>query len=232
MTTLSASQLAYTCAWPLPAHAEGRCYLCGGPAFAPVPLKQTLKVTFTGYPVARGDASAGICRACAWFLWDTNTDLQAMLGRDKPQRPRNYSHFVRAGDWQIFSKGQKREMADLLLGDSLPEVALIAVSGQKHLAFRARVNPPGQRAGWVQYEEQALWLDLDFFAATFADVTALYQARFNKDSILSGRYRFYPDSNLSLWKSVEPRLKPLRGGLLLDLCVYLATRKEGDDSGE
>lgn len=207
------------------------CYLCGGATYAPQALRALIKPTFTDFDVARGDLNAGICCACAAALNEQDVDLQRLLGREKPQRPRNYSHFVKNGAWTPYSKAQKADMIGALW-DAVPEVAIIAVSGQKHLAFKARVNPPGQAVGWLMFEEQHVWLDLDLFRATFQRVSALYAAHFNKESILTGRYSFYPDSDLATWKRCEPALRAIRGGAVLALAVYLCTRDDNEEIQE
>lgn len=235
IVALSASQLLYLhLPYPLhsgilPSNSAPRCYLCGGPAFDPQPITRLLKSTFTDYNVARGDAGAGICAACAWWMQDKNTDLQTLLGRDKPQKARNYSLFLApdgAGEAKrthVLSKAQKREMASLLLSEQgIPDVAVIAVSGQKHLVFKARVNPPGQRAGWVLYEEQHLWLDRLQFGELFDAVQALYRSGYSKEAIETGRYTFYPDSDRTVWRMYEPLVRARRGSIELSLAVYLA----------
>lgn len=241
---LSASQLLFFHLFPAHKNASflftppsapfPRCYLCGGPAFDPRPLSILPKATFTDYNVARGDVTAGICAACAWWMQEKNTDLQTLLGRDKPQKARNYSLFLTSGPEDhkcalALSKAQKREMATLLLDDAgVPEVAIVAVSGQKHLVFKARVNPPGQQAGWVMFEEQHLWLDQRQFAVLFNAVQALYRARYSKEAIETGRYTFYPDSDRATWREYDPVVRTRRGSVDLSLAVYLVQLEAPD----
>lgn len=227
---MSATQRLYSLLYPLPESSDGRCYLCGSPAYAPQPLKALIKPTFTDFGLARGDANAGICCACAWMMEEFNVDMPPS-GTGKATAPRLYSHFLADGQHYILSKAHKADMAALLLGNFMPEVAIVAVSGQKHLGYRARVNPTGQRAGWVQFEEQAIWLDLEQFGKLFGSVAALYQARFTKDSLLTGRYKFYSDSDSVLWRSHENLLAPRRGSAVLELAVYVVT-KQGEPDAE
>ena len=221
---------------PASVETRGHCYLCSGPAFDTIPTAVFVKPTFTDFNVARGDKNAGVCAACAWWSQEQNAELQEMLARDKPQKARNYSLFLASGKLHILSKAQKADIADLLLAASgLPEVAIIADSGQKHLVFKARVNPPGQRVGWVLFEEHMLWLDQEAFRNLFADIQALYRAGYSKESIGTGRYTFYPDSDRHLWRQTEPRVRPYRGSAPFDLALYLAQRSaleeayNGDD---
>ena len=137
--------------------APGRCWLCGGPAFDPTPRSEWVRDTFMDHDRVAAPESDVICAACVWATSDHNVELQQLTGKDKPQRMRNYSHVVADGRWIPLTKGQKREMAELLLSPhGLPELAVISESGQKHLIFKARVNAPGQPAGWVLFEETAI----------------------------------------------------------------------------
>ena len=71
------------------------------------------------------------------------------MGKEEAQRSRKYSRFIGGGEWTPMSKGNKAEMQDLVFGDSFPELAAIAESGQRGIVFRARRNEPGGVSGWV-----------------------------------------------------------------------------------
>lgn len=179
-----------------------------------------------------------ICAACAWYMTDPNPDLTAKLQREKGQNMRNYSHIYITESWHALSKAQKSDIAAFLLSGIVPEVCCIATSGQKHLLFKARVNPPDSAAGWVLYETQQVFVSAAEFKALYARVDAMYQSGYNKQHLLTGAYQFYPDSDLALWREHEPVLRAQRGRALLDLCVYLVTKKEEvesdteDDAGD
>lgn len=231
MNSGSATQAIYQTLYPLPDVSVGRCYLCNGPAHDSTPAKGVLKVTFTDYDRARGDAEDGICCACTWSLQESNPDAQRFF--PKPLSLRMFSHFLINGIWQAFTKARKREMSTLLLADVMPEVAVVSESGQKHLLFKSRLNPPGQRAGWLLFEQRMVWLDLAAFQSLYAHVDALYQSRFTKEALLTGRYSFFPDTDLKLWREHESFLRSARGSELLALCIYLVTKeKEGNQDGQ
>src|SRR5690606_1105718 len=98
------------------------------------PFDGWLKDTFTDHDLLRpGDIA---CRGCLLLTQNFSRWYQDFLSRDKPQKPWNWSHFVLRGEYIVLSKGEKDRITEILLSD--PEVAVIAVSGQKHLAFRAR----------------------------------------------------------------------------------------------
>lgn len=232
----SATQLLYCAAGHTLSGGTGQCWLCGGTAYEAVTVAEWMKPTFNDAPSARGRAEDGVCVACVWATQFQSEELQRKVGKEKLQNFRTYSHFVAGGQWHALTKAQKREMTALLLDEhGLPEVAIVAESGQKHLTFKARTNPPGQSAGWILFEATHIWLEQAAFRALLDHIQALYNARYSKDAILSGSYKFYPDSDLALWRLHETAIKALRGQPTFTLAVYLAQlaqkEEEEDDSG-
>lgn len=164
-----------------------------------------------------------ICHACQFAFADDSVLLAQRLGKDKPQRMRNYSHFVVAGEWRPISKGDKRQMADILLHQA-PDAVIVAVSGQKHLIFRAL-------PGWWQIEEQAVRPFPAQLAIVLATVEALYGSGFAKEEIETGRYaqaRILAQG-LPTWRPLEAIIRPLRGSLALSLALFLAQKEQADD---
>lgn len=228
---VTAPQLLYQKRYDLGECVEGTCYICGGALYKPLPIKDVVKTTFNDYQNVHTDGT-DVCVACQWFMIiDRRTDLQEWLGRDKAQSPRTYSHIAVGKQWHILSKGQKAEILDLLIGGVMPEVCIIAVSGQKHLFYKARPNPSGQSMGWVLYEEQHVWIDQADFVPLVNHVKALYlpDYGFSKDGILTGRYNFNKPESLDLYLEHEPFVTQYRGSLMLDLAVYLVTKPESED---
>ena len=229
---LSASQLLYQAAGhEIIDVVEGRCWLCGGELFLPTPVREWMRPTFTGFDVGVGPGESGqVCEACVWSTLGGGDELAAKVGKEKKQRFRNYSLFVAQGEWYALSKAHKPEMKELLLSPAgFPEVALVAESGQKHLAFRGRVNEAGQPAGWVLFERAHIWVIQDAFSWLLGLVEQLYNAGFSKASISTGAYKFYPDSDLSLWRECESTLSRYRGSGAFSLAVYLAQKEESDE---
>jgi len=233
---LSATQLIYQAAgyW-FGELIEGMCAVCGGQLYGPAPLKDFIRSSFMDHHILRG--GDWICSACAYCWTEYNEDVMRRAGKETRQKFRNYSHFVQHGEWRVYSKGGKAGMAALLLSGTVPEVAIIAVSGQKHLAIKARSNPPGQPVGWLMFEEQHVDFNALHFARIYGLVEQLYQAGYTKEGVLTGRYTFYRDSNIDLWRAIEPQIKPLRGDLHLEIAVYLVTKRddaptESDESDE
>ena len=221
---LTATQLLYEAAsrpeLPDLERISGRCFLCGGTMECGRPA--VLPKTFMDYDKARCPEATHICAACWFSMDDRNGPLTECTGKDKPQRMRNYSHFVLRGEWLPMSKGDKRGMYAVLLQG--PELAVIAVSGQKHLIFRAQ---PGR---W-QVEEQSMVPDVAGLEALMAPLQALYDGGFGKSEIESGRYSLHRILSFGddRWHVLEAALRPARGSALFELAVFLLQKSEEKD---
>lgn len=203
---------------------DGICRFCGQPGTGPA-FNDWVKDTFTNFDrLLPGDI---ICNGCLFWFDQRSTELQRRMGKEKPQKMQNYSHLVIGGEWRPLSKGDKAEMRRALLEMPFPELAAIADSGQKHIAFRARRNPPGQAAGWVQFEEQCLWVEPSALAGLLEVIEELYQG-FSKSEIESGEY--FPHRilqfGLDRWQALEERIRAERGKLLFALAIFLAQKAE------
>ena len=165
-----------------------------------------------------------ICHACQFAFDEHSTALAVALGKPmhRIMRMRNYSHFVCAGRWEPISKGNKRRMAELLLAE--PEVACIAISGQKHILFRTQ-------PGWWQIEEQSARPFPAELRRLLCVVEDLYQGGISKSEIETGRYsdRRILDFGLARWRARETEIKPQRGTLRLALAIFLAQKEGAED---
>lgn len=199
------------------------CRICGNRAVKGQPFDEWVRPTFTDWDkLVPGDA---ICSDCLFWFEEQSEELARRVGKEKPQRMRNYSHFIVAGEWIPLSKGDKGRMQVLLLGEPFPELAAIAMSGQKHIAFRAQRNPPDAKAGWVQVEEQALYLNPEELRSLLCAVEALYTG-FSKSEIETGDYAGYRILKYGLeeWQALETEVAPQRGSLLFALALFLAQK--------
>jgi hypothetical protein len=225
------------------------CRFCGKEG-AGVPFDKWVKPTFTDHDkLLDGEI---VCSGCLfWFeqkseqltkavgkWWPTADDapeadrnrLQAVWGGYAiPQRMQNYSHFIVSGQWTPLSKGDKARMIELLLGEPFPELAAIAESGQKHIVFRAARNPAGSRAGWVQFEENQLWIEPTTLRE-WLDLVIGMLSVFAKSEIESGNYLPYRviEYGIEQWQADVAIIKPRRGSLFLKLVIFLAQRKDKD----
>lgn len=207
---------------------NGQCRLCGQTAEG-LAFGDWVKATFTDWDkLLPGQI---ICHPCLFWFNEASPELAARVGKDKPQRMRNYSHFIVNGAWLPLSKGDKARMRDLLLHPPFPELAVVADSGQKHIAFRAVRNAPGNRAGWVQFETQRIWVAPAELDALLRPMTALLAA-FSKAEIETGHYARHRilKFGISAWHEQETALKAQRGSGLFQLAIFLAQHEE-DSSG-
>jgi hypothetical protein len=201
----------------------GKCRLCGavsaGEAFS-----RWVKDSFTNWGLLYEGAI--ICRACLFCAEEKSCLLQEMTGRDKPQKMRTYSHFVVDGEWRALTKGEKREMRRLLALE--PDVAVISVTGQKHLLFRAR-------AGWWQFEETALLPCWEKVRGWLTVIDELLTGDFSKTEVETGRYLPHRVARFGLerWRELEARVKEGRLSIAFDIALFLGQGLENiDDSRE
>lgn len=194
--------------------------MCGGEGTG-LAFETWVRATFTDHDkLLPGEI---ICQACQFCCDESSSLLQNLAQKDKPQRMRNYSHFVVEGKWIPLSKGDKARMTELLCQN--PEVAVIALSGQKHLIFRAP-------AGWWLFEEQQLPPAPDLLARLLIPITALYTAGATKAEIGRGIYTQRAISRIGIphFQALEAQCKRYRSGTLFELAVFLAQREESDDT--
>ena len=202
------------------------CRICGEVGHG-VPFADWVRPTFTDHDKLQiGDI---ICHRCRWLFEERSELLAQRVGKDKPQRMRNYSHFVVDGRWIPLSKGNKPHMKDLLLGKPFPELACIADSGQKHIFFRAKWNPSGSEAGYVQFEEQSIFIERSALAWLLERIEKLY-VTFNKAEIGTGDYSQYRilKFGLGTWRAYEHSIAYMRDSVLFKLALFLAQKGEGD----
>lgn len=208
-----------------PHPVAGVCRLCGD-AGDGIQFDSWVKDTFTNHDLLRPGEI--ICDACQ-FATDTKSPiLQALTQRDKLQRMTNYSHFVVDGRWLAYHKGQKSEMLAALRGN--PSAAVIAISGQKHIAFRARV-------GWWQVEESAVAPDLPRLEHCLKHVSDLYRV-FSKGEIEGEAYipsrmmEYAQRYGMEGLLEAQAALRPHRGSIYFELALYLAQREDDDDDAQ
>jgi hypothetical protein len=197
----------------------GTCRTCGATGVGES-FTSWVRDTFTDHDkLLAGDI---ICHACQFAFTDTSAQLTARMGKDKLQRMRNYSHFVVAGEWVPLSKAEKARMAEILLRQH-PTVAVVAVSGQKHIIFRAK-------PGWWQIEEHTARPFEAALSDTLQLVERLYNGGISKTEIETGRYsqRRALEFGLSAFLAAEAAIRPLRGSLQLELALFLAQREDTD----
>lgn len=199
---------------------SGACRSCGcnGTGLA---FDGWVRDTFTDHDKLKPGSIC--CQACQFCFTDQNETLGKVLGKDGPQRFRNYSHFVLRGDWIAVSKGGKAKMIETLLQS--PEIAVIATSGQKHIAFRALPN-------WWQIEEVTVRPFPEKLRFLLETIQPLYDSGISKAEIETGRFshKRIMDFGLDKWHAAESALSPLRGSIQLELALFLAQHTEDYDA--
>lgn len=193
---------------------RGICRVCGLEGTG-LPFGKWVRPTFTDWDkLVQGDI---LCQPCQFAFCERSELLAARVGKDKPQRMRNYSHFVVSGGWVPLSKGDKARMAHILLHES-PEVAVIAQSGQKHIL-------PWAVPGTVQFELTQI-RDWHRLGPLLAKVETLYSG-FSKGEIESGDYAQHRVLRFgtALWWKLEAEMKPVRQAALFELVLFLAQKK-------
>lgn len=204
---------------------KGKCRMCGQSSDGE-PFNEWVRPTFTNHDkLKQGDI---ICSNCSFWFEEQSLDLAKIVGKDKPQRMRNYSHFIVAGQWTPLSKAHKRKMLEFLITpNAFPELACIADSGQKHIAFQAKRNAAGQSEGWVQFEEGALWIVPNKLKSLIATIEDMKQG-FSEGAIESAEYEgaFIIKFGFAKWQQLEEVIKPYRGTLLFKLALFLSQREE------
>ena len=201
--------------------ASGTCRVCGLPGVG-LSFTDWVRPTFTDWDKLQPGGI--LCQPCQFAFAEQSELLAARVSKEKPQRMRNYSHFVVGSEWVPLSKGDKAQMARILLEES-PEVAIVAVSGQKHIIFRAQ-------PGWWQVEEQSCLADLPVLQRHLERVEALYNGGFSKGEIETGNYAQHRILKFGVgkWNAHEGSLRPFRQTALFQLAVFLA-QKKGEQGG-
>lgn len=193
---------------------DERCWLCGGPTGGKgQTTKKAIKDTFTDIDKARAPASKSVCPGCAFCLSFRELRNYSILATEQELR-----HPTRA------------ESRDILLNPPKPPfVICIAVSGQKHLTFKAEVAY-SRNFYPVQMEDTRIIVDVTRLSELLDLVERLYTV-FSKDEIKTSRYSQgrIKEFGISRFQELEERLAPHRGSRLFDLAVFVAQKKEFDE---
>lgn len=160
-----------------------------------------------------------VCSACLFSFEESSQIIANKMHKLNPQKFRSYSHIVLNGVWFCLGKSQKREIASLLIQN--PEVAILAVSGQKHLAFKC----PSSR--W-QIEEHSLIPFPNLLFDLLKVIQELYQAGASKNEIEFFNYNQHTLSMLGhdYGMNLIHALLPYKDSLELKTAVWLAQKED------
>lgn len=199
---------------PIYGDSDGVCRVTGKQSKG-LPFSKWVRDTFTDI----GNLHLGniISNEALFCFEEASEYLQKLTGKDKPQRFRNYSHFVVNGEWHIKDKGQKEDMLKLML--STPDVCVIAESGQRHLLFK-------HKPGTWQFEDITIQPDKPLFEILQSRVHKLSEG-FSNDEIATGGYQQHRIMKFGFknWKDLDCIIKPYRGSSIFDLALFFSKIK-------
>lgn len=193
--------------------APGTCVFTGDKSIG-LPFKEWVSGTFTDFSSLKpGDIVSNEAAQC---FDERSETLMRKVGADKPQRFRNYSHFIdKDGNWHCFSKANKREMLAMMLSEQ-DMFACIAASGQKHILFKTKM-------GYWNFEGEQIVKDVDLLQNLNRLMLILLDLGASKSNILKGHYSIANMSKediLSL-REVEREMRLHRGTPIFSLCIFL-----------
>ena len=191
------------------------CWLCGGETDGKgLPVKKAIKSKFTDHPFARAQGSSSVCSGCVFCLSARELRNYSILATDKLFHP------------------MRAEWRQILVSPPVPPfVMCLAVSGQKHLTFKAPVNLERERYV-VMLEERPVGVVPYELEQLVVLVEALY-AWFTKDEILTGRYGQHriKECGLARWEQLERQAGAWRGRVLFELALFVAQKWEEVEGG-
>jgi len=196
---------------PLVSVPDETCWLCGGETGGlGLPTKKAIKDTFTDHPYARGQGSASVCAGCAFCL--------------SMRELRNYS--ILATVEYILHPSRSKWQDILLAPPEPPFVMCLAVSGQRHLSFKAPVNLDREKFT-VLLEDQAVHVIPEKLKSVLEAVEALY-VYFTKEEIATGRYSQHriKECGLRRWERLDANVVDWRGRPLFELALFVAQKRE------
>lgn len=208
-------------------YADGPvCWLCGGETQGiGWPLAKAISLdTFTNHDLAKSPQSDTVCQACAMMLssegWARYVDAYPGRGflkffpEKEGKKPRQFnwlysSHLFALGRHE--GPGRKQWREHLLNPPEPPFAFVLAVSGKKHLAFRA-VIATNRDTFPILFEETPVFIVRERFARLLADFERLYNLGFSKDSIVSGQYHHgqMQKVGLAIWREAEKPMSAWR----------------------
>lgn len=202
---------------PLEQVPDTTCWLCGGDTKGiGLPTKKRILDTFTDHSWARGQGSKSLCSGCSFCL-----SIREM---------RNYSILASPAGLRHPSRQDWREI--LFTPPEPPFVICLAVSGQKHLTFKAPVNY-SREIFTVALEEQMIEVRPEQYSKCLKAVEALY-VYFTKEEISAGRYsqNRIRQCGMDHFMKLEEQLTPWRRSRLFELALYVAQRQEVKEAME
>lgn len=194
---------------------DSTCWLCGGKTEnLGISVNKGIKDTFTDQDVAYNMQSQSLCQGCTFCLGS--------------RALRNYSVFATIDRLHHPSRS---ELHDILLNPPTPPFLLtIAVSGQKHLSFKAHIAYSNKTFP-ILLEEMLIFVNPQELAALIEPIEILY-TEFSKAEIESGNYNQARIKKFGIkrWEELESQISPQRGRRLFKLAVFIARREVNENA--
>ncbi len=189
----------------------GICRITGKKSIG-IPFSKWIKPTFNDLSyLFPGD----IISNEALFTFDEKSEyIQQILGKDKPQRFRTYSHIIHQGKWHLVTKGDKPLIFNLICDGA--EVVCLTDTGQKHLFFK-------HKPGFWQLDDLHIMPDLTLFKKLHSQMVSLMKMGLSQTEIISGSYQSYKllKIDIKAWKQLEESIKPHRGSSLFSFASWM-----------
>lgn len=201
------------------------CFYCGAACDETFARAAYVRSTFNDWRLVARPDSRFVCAGCTLCV----DELRRMPGRDKPQRTRNYSWLLSSAAALPFDKSRLAELRQCCLHPPTPPFALcLAVSGQKHLLFRAPVNHDENPIA-VQFEEQRVLYD-PLALAERLKLCAQLIAAAGKPALAAApdhqfAFRLAEHFGEACWPLLET-WQAVQGEPLSQLAVFLSPNKE------
>ena len=177
-----------------------------------LPFDKWVKNTFTDHAFLKPGSI--ISNEALFCFEEKSTLIQALKNKEKPQRFRTYSHVVHRDKWHVCTKADKRLIYDLITDGA--SLVCLSDSGQKHLLFK-------HRPGMWQLEDSFIIPDIEYFKWLHEQMCTLLDAGFSQTEVITGHYLQYRimQATVSVWKTLEDKIKPCRGTSLFNLAAWL-----------
>ena len=191
---------------------QGVCRITGMESKG-LPFWKWVKDTFTDHAYLKPGTI--ISNEALFCFEEQSTFLSEMLGREKPQRFRTYSHIIdRDGVWHCCTKADKRKIYDLITQGAT--LVCLSDSGQKHLLFK-------HRSGMWQLEDSFVTADVPHFIRLHRGMCNLLAAGFSQTEVISGNYLQYRIMQISIpiWRELEDKIKTERGTAFFNFVSWL-----------
>jgi len=121
------------------------CFWCGAPCHVDFTVREYVPKTFSGYAEVAMPDSRYLCGGC----------VAATDEPDRQHRPRQKSWVIESTRARDFTGKQPDELAAICVAPPPPPFAIVlALSGKKHLIYRAAVNFTAEAAITVQLEDR------------------------------------------------------------------------------